>query len=319
MEKLSNENKKVFLIGDFNVGLMKIDINVDTANFFDVITSNLLVPHIIHPTRITPTPKTLIDNIYSNSVLFPDGISGNLSISISDHLAQFFIIPENYEYVSKKQNTYKRDTKNFDRENFILDLLSIDWSTIINLESDNPSHSYNLFETKLTALVDKYMPIRKLTKNELKHQQKPWITKGIRKSIQRREILHKKFIKAKSQEIKDEYHKEYKDLRNKIVTLCRLSKHSYYQTYFIENANNAKSTWKGIKSIINIRSTVKHQPSSLMVNNEITSDPKVVATTFNNYFSSIGKELQGQIYHNGHDFTKYLKNRNEHSFFYLSN
>ena len=59
MEKLSNENKKVFLIGDFNVDLMKIDINVDTPNFFDVITSNLLVPHIIHLTRITPTTKTL--------------------------------------------------------------------------------------------------------------------------------------------------------------------------------------------------------------------------------------------------------------------
>ena len=144
MEKLSSENKKVFLIGDFNVDLMKIDINIDTSNFFDVITSNLLVPHIIHPTRITPTTKTLIDTIYSNSVLFPDGISGNLTISISDHLAQFLIIPENYEYVCKKQNTYKRDTKYFDRENFVLDLLSIDWSTIIDLESDNPSHSYNL-------------------------------------------------------------------------------------------------------------------------------------------------------------------------------
>ena len=41
------------------------------------------------------------------------------------------------------------------------------------------------------------MPIRKLNKNELKHQQKPWITKGIRKSIQRREILHKKNHKGK--------------------------------------------------------------------------------------------------------------------------
>ena len=46
------------------------------------------------------------------------------------------------------------------------------------------------------------MPIRKLTKNELIHQQKPWITKGIRKSIQRREILHKKFIRQKVKKLK---------------------------------------------------------------------------------------------------------------------
>ena len=75
MEKLSNENKKVFLIGDFNVDLMKIAIDVDTSNIFDVITANLIVPHIIHPTRIKHTRKTLIDNIYSNSVQFQDGVS----------------------------------------------------------------------------------------------------------------------------------------------------------------------------------------------------------------------------------------------------
>ena len=69
-------------------------------------------------------------------------------------------------YVSMKQNIYKRDKKNFDSENFILDLLAIDWSTAIDLESDNPSHSYNLFETKITTLVDKYVPLRKLTKKE---------------------------------------------------------------------------------------------------------------------------------------------------------
>ena len=63
MEKLSNENKKVFLIGNFNVDLMKIDIDVDASN--------------------------LIDIIYSNSVQFEDGISGNRTIFISDHLPNF--------------------------------------------------------------------------------------------------------------------------------------------------------------------------------------------------------------------------------------
>ena len=118
--------KKVFPIGDFNVDLMKIDINVDTSNFFDVITSNLLVPHIIHPTRITPTTKTLTDNIYSNSVLFPDGISGNLTISISDHLAQFLIIPENYEYVYPRNKIHIEPQKTLiEKISFLIYLVSI--------------------------------------------------------------------------------------------------------------------------------------------------------------------------------------------------
>ena len=50
MEKLASEDKKVFLMGDFNIDLLKVDIDTPTTNFFDTITSNLLVPHILLPT-----------------------------------------------------------------------------------------------------------------------------------------------------------------------------------------------------------------------------------------------------------------------------
>ena len=57
---------------------MKIDSDDNTFNFFDTFTSNLFVPYIIYPTRIIPiTPKTLIDNIFSNSLNFSQGTSGN--------------------------------------------------------------------------------------------------------------------------------------------------------------------------------------------------------------------------------------------------
>ena len=81
-------------MGDYNIDLMKIEVDVTTSQFFDTITSILFVPHITCPTRITNTTSTLIYNIFSNSLKFMDGISGNLTINISDHLAQFVIIPE---------------------------------------------------------------------------------------------------------------------------------------------------------------------------------------------------------------------------------
>ena len=97
--------------------------------------------------------------------------------------------------------------------------------------------------------------------------------------------------------------------------LCRQSKNIQYQKFFTENSRNAKNTWKGIKSIININSIMKIGPNSHMVNDDLISDPKEIANTFNNYFFSIAKDLQGKIYHNGQDFTKYLTNRNKHNFF----
>ena len=44
---------KVFLMGKINIDLLKVDIA--TPNFFDTITSNLLVPGIILPARNTTT------------------------------------------------------------------------------------------------------------------------------------------------------------------------------------------------------------------------------------------------------------------------
>ena len=70
LDKITEENKKIFLMGDFNVDLMKTDTDFNTSQFFDTMTFNLMVPHIIYPTRITPHSKPLIDNIFSNSLNF---------------------------------------------------------------------------------------------------------------------------------------------------------------------------------------------------------------------------------------------------------
>ena len=67
MEELSAKDKPVYLMGDFNIDLMKMDIDNHTFTFFDSMTSNLFVPYIIYPTRVTSTTKTLIDIIFSNS------------------------------------------------------------------------------------------------------------------------------------------------------------------------------------------------------------------------------------------------------------
>ena len=119
MEELPAKDKSLYLMGDFNIDLMKMDSDNHTSTFFDSMTSNLFVPHLIYPTRMTSTTKTLIDNMFSNSPHFLQGISGNPTISVSDHLAQFLIIPEENQKSPENINLY-RDIKNFDRESFIL-------------------------------------------------------------------------------------------------------------------------------------------------------------------------------------------------------
>ena len=66
-----------------------------------------LSSQIIITTRITPRSNTLIDNIFRNST-DESLISGNLSYSISDHLAQFQIYPE-FKAKSKIKSNLQKD------------------------------------------------------------------------------------------------------------------------------------------------------------------------------------------------------------------
>ena len=133
--------------------------------------------------------------------------------------------------------------------------------------------------------------------------------------MQRRDYLQKRYIKAKDEVTKENYHNSYKQLRNQIVSLCRESKKKYFQKYFIDNANNIRNTWKGIKSIISINNKTNYYPSTLTINNKVTTDPTKIANEFNDYFSNIAENLQEKIFNTGNHFTEYLKDRNEHSFF----
>ena len=78
LEKISKEQKSVFLLGDFNNNLMNCNVHNPTNEFLDSLASNSFLPYILQPTRMTSHSKTLIDNIFTNIIL-PDSISGNLS------------------------------------------------------------------------------------------------------------------------------------------------------------------------------------------------------------------------------------------------
>ena len=52
-----------------------------------------------------------------------------------------------------------------------------------------------------------------------------------------------------------------------------------------------------------------------MVDNLVCTEQKKIANHFNDYFSTIADKLQSKVYHEGHDFKKYLSDSNHNSFF----
>ena len=296
ISKITAERKICYLAGDFNIDLLQSESNTFTKDFFDTLTANLFVPHITLPTRITNRSQTLIDNIFSNNPEFDHCTGGNFTFSISDHLAQFLIIPSSEKKIPKIHNIKVRDTRNYSHEEMVADIINVNWDEILESENADPNHSFQRFNEKVNEILDKHMPWRKLSRKEMRSQAKPWITEGILNSIKRRETTFRKYIDAKDPIRKEALRNEYKTLRNRITYIINQSKKNHYQQFFAENCDNIKKTWTGIKSIINIRSVTNTQPSSMLIDNNLKTNPSDIAEGFNAYFSSIAEKLLPPTY-----------------------
>ena len=63
------KKKSVVLLDIYNVDLMKYDNLHLTNEFLDSLSSHLFLLHITQPTGIRDSSKTLIDNIFSNTLM----------------------------------------------------------------------------------------------------------------------------------------------------------------------------------------------------------------------------------------------------------
>ena len=90
LQKISKEDKTIMIMADFTIDVLKYDTNTDSTAFLDSMYTNIFLPYITTPTRVTTHSKTLIDNAFSNNI--KNGlISENIISTISDHFAQFIL------------------------------------------------------------------------------------------------------------------------------------------------------------------------------------------------------------------------------------
>ena len=254
-ERLTKENnKEVILLGDFNIDLIKSNLNANASEFFGVIYTSNLLPHITSPTRLTSRSHTLIDNIFSN--INGECTSGNIINTISDHLGQFLIIPNcSYSYNSKKE-IFQRNFKNFKEQNFLSDLKKIDWDSLFSDCKQDVDLSYKKFLDKITKLLDIHAPVKKLSHKDKKSLSKPWLTKGILQSIRQKNVLYRKFIRTKDLTKRELLLQNFKFYKNTIHKLTRVNKSDYRKRYFKEHKNNFRKTWIELDLLSSLRQTL---------------------------------------------------------------
>ena len=66
LSKINNENKEVYLCGDFNSDLLKLDKVNNYKKIYELMSSYGYLPQILQPSRIQGDSATIVDNIFTN-------------------------------------------------------------------------------------------------------------------------------------------------------------------------------------------------------------------------------------------------------------
>ena len=70
LTNIQKEEKTCMLLGDFIINLLNVETNVNIFEFYANISSHFFSPDIHQPTKLTKISKTLIDNVFRNSIEF---------------------------------------------------------------------------------------------------------------------------------------------------------------------------------------------------------------------------------------------------------
>ena len=235
--KLSNENKEVYICGDFNIDLRKIKESPKYKKFFDLMSSYGLLPCITQPTRIAGNAATIIDNIFGN-IYNNHILCGNILSDFSDHFSQFISIPDR-KLKTNKITIFRRDYSNFIAENFRNDISGQNFEN----SYDDVNSQFKDFHSKLEACIEQHAPLKKLSQKEIKLEQKPWITADLRKMIR---IRNKIFNRKKRQKNNPNVKRLYNLFRNRVVREMKKAEKNYFSNFFRENSANIKKQWEGI-------------------------------------------------------------------------
>ena len=107
-------------------------------------------------------------------------------------------------------NILKKNWKNFNQSLFTSDIESANWDAIIDVNEENLILFLNNYLYNTDLLLEKDAPLTRLNKQELKFQQKPWITEGLQISIKKKNSLFSRYTRCKESSHKKDLHLKYK-------------------------------------------------------------------------------------------------------------
>ena len=156
---------------------------------YPILAKLQLNPTIEKPTRVHHNSYSLIDSIFASNL--EDTItSGNITSGLTDHFSQFCLLnSSNHLFDLQRKKMLLSDFSNYSEAKFLNELSQLDLTGAVSGLND-VNKSFSVFYNKLNKLLNKHAPFKPISKRKKKRLLKPWVTKGIRKSIKVKNDLY---------------------------------------------------------------------------------------------------------------------------------
>ena len=278
LNKCLSESETVYVIGDLNINFANSANNLseicDTYDLKQLIKDPTCFKSINNP--------TILDIILTNS---PKSIKQtvNLSIGISDFHNYVSAALKLFCPSDEPRVVHYRSFKKFNDESYINDLKTAPFH--VSQIFDDVDDELWFHNTLLLQVIDNNAPWKQKT---VKHKQLPYMNNNLRKAINVKAALRRKFQRSKCQ-LSWQNFKNQRNLVNKL-------KRSSLRKYFDENCNTEKSKGKHFWEVVKPFMTNKNKNSNnqniiLYDNNALVSRPIDVSNVFNKFFTNITNDF----------------------------
>ena len=287
-EKLTSigSGSDIVACGDWNLDLFRMSEDRACASFYNGMSSLSLIPTISKPTRISGTSCSLIDNIFISEL--SNFTSGILTFDITDHFPIFLVYKDIFQNCRNIQEKVTfRILSEVSLGNFYDGLSRESFTEVINETSLD--RAVKLFDDKILEIYNFYCPVRTKIVSP-KDKEKPWVNSNLKFLIKQRERL---FLIYKQNMVEESV---YRNFRNSVNNKLKQSKKLYYQRAFHGVKSDVKKTWKILNRVLKpTNSRTKSEIKKIVVDNVTYTEPEEIANLFNDFFSTIGENLNNSM------------------------
>lgn len=277
LEYIYDTRLNIVLTGDFNIDAS--DVSKDSINYNNLqalLNSFNLHQMVEWPTRVTNHSSTIIDHIYTNFTNPTVCVVDNI---ISDHRTVLCETSSSYSVPIQKTICFRRSFSSNNISVFSQYLRNETWVDLFNL--NNTDDAYNCFTSIFEYYFDICFPLRKFyVANGLNNK---WVTDEVKISSSKLKDL---FLLKNTYPI---LKRVYNVAKKQHEALLKSTKRAYYQNKIFNASNPAKMAWTVVSD--RTRSLKNRNNITLVHENKIIEDPRLIANSFNDFFIKTPQQI----------------------------